>query len=225
MNNKKYKMNKFITLKHWISESKIDNADAITDEIEKVEEERPFYGCIMMDSKIDDWQETHLDGIEEDDIYHGPDGNSYGLESDPHVTILYGIHEDEISSEVIGDVMKENMKPLTVLVDEVDIFENEEFDVVKYKLPVTEEMQEYRDLFLKFPNTQTFPDFHPHMTLSYVKPGLGKKYKRKLEEPFEVTFTKAVYSYHDDPEKPDEYKRKTVDLEKKPEKDESKDSK
>jgi hypothetical protein len=32
------------------------------------------------------------------------------------------------------------------------------------------------------------------MTIAYVKKGEGKKYKQKLDKPFEVTFKKAVYS-------------------------------
>ena len=106
------------------------------------------------------------------------------------------------------------MKPITLSVDEVDIFEGDEYDVVKYNLPITDQLQEYRDLFMQFPNTQSFPDFKPHMTIAYVKPGTGKKYKRKLSEPFDVTFTKGVYSYHDNPEDPEDFSRKEVDLEK-----------
>jgi hypothetical protein len=38
----------------------------------------------------------------------------------------------------------------------------------------------------KFPFTSDYPDYHPHITLAFVKPGKGKKYELKFEEPLEV---------------------------------------
>jgi 2'-5' RNA ligase len=190
---------KFVSLDNWLNE--------------KQKTQDPHYGCVMMESKIPDWEEYHTGGIDEKDVYIKPLDKSYGLEKQPHVTVIYGIHEDEIDEETIANVIRENLKPLTLRVDEVDVFEGDEYDVVKYNLPVTDELKKYREIFLKFPNTQTFSEYHPHMTIAYVKPGTGKKYKRKLREPFEVTFTKGVYSYHDNPEDPEEFTRKVINLE------------
>ena len=60
------------------------------------------------------------------------------------------------------------------------------------------------------------------MTIAYVSPGTGKKYKRKLREPFDVTFTKGVYSWHGDEEDPEATTRKEIDLEKDYESEDSK---
>jgi len=199
----------FLSIDHWLLEQK---------------KEEPVYGCVMMEpSKIKGWKENHLDGIEEDDVYIKPSDDSYGLEEQPHITVLYGIHEDEIDPSVIVDMMEQKMKPIKVQITEIDIFENPEYDVVKYNVPVTPELQAYRDMFIEsFPNTQTFPDYHPHMTIAYVKPGTGKKYKKILNEPFDVRFVKGVYSYHKDGQK-DELIRRVVNLEEK-KKEEDKDS-
>jgi 2'-5' RNA ligase len=194
---------KFLSLDNWLLEK----------ETKKDKKEEPTYGCVMLEAKIPDWEEYHLAGIDEDDVYIKPYDDSYGLEDQPHITIVYGIHEDEIDDETIGNIIKENVRPLTLKVDEVDIFEGEEYDVVKYNIPLTDELQRYRDLFMKFPNTQTFPNYNPHMTIAYVKPGEGIKYKRKLRDPFEVTFTKGVYSWHENPEDPDDRRRKVINLE------------
>lgn len=198
---------KFQSLKSWLKEEVAKGKKFIDNQV------RDTYGCVMMESTIDNWDEYHIAGIDKEDVHIKPHDDSYGLETQPHVTVLYGIHEDEIDPETIAEVIKQNLKPLTLKVEEVDIFEGEEYDVVKYNLPVTEQLQEYRDLFLKFPNTQSYPDYHPHMTIAYVKPGKGKKYKRKLRDAFEVTFTKGVYSYHDNPEDPNDFKRKVINLE------------
>ncbi len=139
-------------------------------------------------------------GIDEKDLYFKPGDDSYGLEQEPHMTLVFGIHEDEIDPNIVRDVMEQNLHPIKVMIKEISIFEQEEFDVVKYEIPVTPEIQRYRKLFLKFPNTQEFPDYKPHMTIAYVKSGTGKKYAKKLEQPLIVIFNKAVYSLHENGE-------------------------
>ena len=186
------------------------------------------FGCIMMDANIDNWEEFHLAGIDEDDLYIKPGDDSYGLEEQPHFTILYGIHEEEVNSQGMADMMEANMERVILPVTEIDIFEQEKYDVVKYNLPVTPQLQRYRDLFLKIPNTQTYDGFKPHITIAYVKPGLGKKYKATLREPFKIIFDKAVYSWHPNKDKkktddPDKLSRKVVNLKKEDKKEDKKD--
>lgn len=176
-------MERFQTFKNWLNEQK----------------EQPKYGCVMLDAQIKDWKDKHIGGIDGDDVYRKPLDDSFGLEDNPHVTVLYGIHEDEIDPEVVHDVIRDKMGPVTVKINQIGVFENSEYDVVKYEVPATKELKEYRRIIEDtFPNTQTYSDYKPHITLAYVKPGLGKKYAKKLEEPFEVTFNKGVYSWHDE---------------------------
>lgn len=192
---------KFVSINEWLNEQKT---------------EEPVYGCVMMEpTKIKDWDVNHIGGIEEDDIFEDPNDDSYGLEEEPHITVLYGIHEDEVDPSVIVDMMEQRMEPLVVSISEIDIFENDDYDVVKYNVPITDDLQKYRNLFMdSFENTQTFPDYNPHITIAYVKPGKGKKYKKKLNEPFEVRFSKGVYSYHKpDHEDGDDRIRRVVNLE------------
>lgn len=46
----------------------------------------------------------------------------------------------------------------------------------------------------KLPHHSTFPDYNPHVTLSYVKKGKGKKYIKELEDSIDVISQKIVYS-------------------------------
>lgn len=176
-------METFQSINEWLNEQK---------------EDEKTYGCVMLEAKVPDWEEMHIGGIDPKDVYTKPYDDSFGLEKTPHVTVIYGIHEDEIDPEIIFDVIQKKMEPLTVTIDKIGIFETDDYDVVKYDVPVVKKLKKFRNLFLKsFPNTQTFPEYHPHVTLAYVKPGEGKKYVKKLEEPFEITFDKGVYSFHE----------------------------
>ena len=197
----------FYSFDNWLAEQK---------GVEKKQEDIKF-GCVMMDADIKNWVEFHLAGIDEDDVYLKPYDDSYGLEETPHVTIVYGIHEDEVDPQRMADLIEYYMKPITVTVKEIDFFPGKEYDVVKYNIPLTGKIQGLRDIFMQIPNTQTFTDFNPHMTISYVKSGAGKKYKTQLRDPFEITFTKGVYSWHpnkDNPksDNPDKTSRKIVNL-------------
>jgi 2'-5' RNA ligase/predicted GNAT family acetyltransferase len=200
--------NKFISFNNWLLEEKKPKK-------KEDDDEEPKFGCIMMDATIKNWEDFHLSGIDEKDISLKPYDESYGLEENPHVTILYGIHEEEVDSQRMADMIEHYMKPLTVTIKEIDVFSNKEYDIVKYNVPLSGQLIGYRDLFIQIPNTQTFPEFHPHMTIAYVKPGTGKKYKTELREPFQVTFTKGVYSWHPSKKNPDKTSRKVINLIKK----------
>ena len=155
------------------------------------ETKRPDYGCVMLYATVPNW-DKHIAKIAKEDIYNNEE-KDYGLEHTPHVTVLFGIHLDETKPEDVEKLMK-LFKPVDASVDTIAIFENENYDVVKYDVPVTEQLKEYHEAVMAaFPNTQTFPEYHPHMTISYVKPGEGKKYVGKVK-PFNVKFDLAVYS-------------------------------
>ena len=176
-------MHKFTSFKNWLNEQK--------------EKEEVTYGCVMLGTNMRDWEDIHTGGIDHKDVYRKPLDDSFGLEEDPHMTVLYGIHEDQVDPEIIMNVIENNMEEVTVTITNISIFETEEYDVVKYDIPVTEQILKYREMFAdNFENTQTFPEYHPHMTIAYVKPGEGEKYVSDLDEPFEVTFSKAIYSFH-----------------------------
>jgi 2'-5' RNA ligase len=173
---------KFSSFKNWLSE-------------EKTQSKKLEYGCIMLYADIPN-SSKHISIIDKEDIYDD-EFHDFGLEKTPHVTVLFGIHLDETTPDDIKQFMK-TFKPVNVTIDKISVFEaskDKDYDVVKYDVPVTKELQMYHDFVLKrFPNTQTFPDYHPHMTICYVLPGKGKKYAGKVK-PFKVIFDKAVYSY------------------------------
>jgi len=171
---------KFITLENWLVEK------------EKTQSKKIDYGCVMLYTEVSDWNK-YLEIIKKEDIYDD-EFKDYGLEHTPHCTLLFGLHLDEVEPEEVKEFMK-TFKPIEVKIKEISMFKNDDYDVVKYDVPVTEELQMYHDLLeRRFTNTQTFPEYHPHMTIAYVLPGKGKKYVKKVK-PFKVVFDSVVYSY------------------------------
>jgi len=131
------------------------------------------YGCVMLELNISNWEEL-TDRIDPEDVYL-PEDPSHGVETQPHVTILYGLHKG-VTPDQVKEVFDNFHGDIQVKIDGVGIFENEEFDVVKLNVVPDGSLQQLHDELKKFPNSDQYPDYHPHITLAYVKKGMGKKY-------------------------------------------------
>ena len=74
------------------------------------------------------------------------------------------------------------------------LFENEKFDVLKYDVVPGILAEANKVVSDKFPNTDTYPDYHPHVTVAYLKPGTGKKYVNEEMEHIYITGNELVFS-------------------------------
>ena len=140
----------------------------------KESQARYEYGCVMVDYNFENWSEL-LNSIEQDDIYK-VEGKNYGLQPRPHLTLLYGVHkevEDEDIQKCFEGMTEDDFK---VQIEGVSLFENPEFDVVKLGVTKTDKLQEVYDRLSQLPNSNQFPEYKPHITIGYVKRGLGQKY-------------------------------------------------
>lgn len=159
------------------------------------------YGIAMATFDFPNWKEV-LDEIDESDLASVDDQK--GLEDDPHVTILYGLHKDVDMKEV--EKVFANIKAINVKVMDVSLFENADFDVVKFGVESNELLILHEWLKHSFDYTSDFPDYHAHATIAYVKPGEGKKYVDKLTEKYlkdgemEITLNEVILSDPDDKE-------------------------
>lgn len=192
----------------------MNNFISMTDFINEAEDTSPKYGCVMLYADVPDWKKLTHKLVREDDIYLDPtdpesdDWDDYGYEEAPHITLLWGIHHNEIIDKGIIYSKIENISAMKFTVKEVNIFSNDDspYDVVKFDITPTKKLLSLRQEFEEdLPNTQTFPDFHPHMTIAYVKKGLGNKYKRIFKKGLKFTFNKGVYSTPD-------YRKVYIDL-------------
>ncbi len=154
--------------------------------LEKVKYE---FGCVMLDTPIKNWDKI-CSLIDLDDLYT-KEGESYGIQNDPHVTLLYGI-ESSVDIEDIKEIISK-IDPIEIRVDSIDFFENDEFDVVKFSVANSSKLQKAHDLLSELPNQNKFPDYNPHITIGYVKKGMGKKYKKEFNRVL-GTFKKVKYT-------------------------------
>jgi 2'-5' RNA ligase/DNA polymerase III epsilon subunit-like protein len=149
------------------------------------------YGCVMVEVPVKNWKEI-TSYIDPEDIYTGGD-DTHGIQENPHVTILYGLH-DGVTEDEVKSVFEEFTGDINIEVNGIGIFENDKFDVVKFNVNPDGSLQELHNKLSEFPNSNEFPDYKPHITIAYVKKGTGKKYV-KPEYKYEVkNVNKITYS-------------------------------
>lgn len=148
------------------------------------------YGALMLKIEYENWQEI-LDLIDKEDLYDEEPG--YGLEKEPHVTVLFGFHKKTDYNQLKSMVKDKVSDGIEIKVKGITHFETDDYDVVKFDIE-SKMMHTLNKLMTdNFDYTNSFPDYHPHMTIAYVKKGTGKKYDDKSKE-IKMTSNKFIWS-------------------------------
>jgi hypothetical protein len=165
-----------IKLKDLLTEKKADSYD---------------YGCAMLYFDFPLMNKIH-DAIDPQDIYTEEGDRSFGLEDEPHTTLLFGLHQG-VSTEDVQDVL-DNFAFGTCTLYNASTFNNSQYDVLKFDVK-GDNLHEANKELRQYPYTNDFPDYHPHTTIAYLQPGTSKRYIEMLEgQEFTLTPTHAVYS-------------------------------
>jgi len=111
--------------------------------------------------------------IPDSEIYEDPTDPTLGRETNPHVTVKYGLHT--ANAKDVAPLLKD-IGPIKAKMGRVSIFEADDYDVVKVDI----ESEDLRALNKKISDnldvTDTHPKYQPHATIAYVKKGEGEKY-------------------------------------------------
>lgn len=128
-------------------------------------------GCIMVDTK----PIVVSDVIDENDYYYSTDqkwvqGNV--SENVPHCTLLFGLMQSgHAMKKHVNAVLKEwTLK--SVKIDKISFFyssDKGDYITIVALLDVTDELREGNARLRLLPHVDTFAEYHPHITLAYVK--------------------------------------------------------
>ena len=100
-----------------------------------------------------------------------------GVETEPHITVKYGLHGDD-ASEVAKVLAGE--PPITVRLGKTSLFRNDDADVLKIDVDSPDLHRLNKKIADALPHTDTHPEYKPHVTIAYLKPGQGKLYNGKI---------------------------------------------
>jgi 2'-5' RNA ligase len=149
------------------------------------------YGCLMVYINFPQWPEI-LNSIDKRLLYE-PNSERYGIETDPHITILYGIHSDVEDQKVIDLFSNVKKTDFDILVNGIDCFLNKDYDVLKMDVK-SNKLNELNELSKTLPHTSTYPDYKPHLTIAYLLKGNGNKYINPTFKMNIDNIDKIVYS-------------------------------
>ena len=166
---------------------------------EKDLEEYQEYGWTSIDvpqniiDKVEDMQKT----IDEEDLFVKKEGDwKYGLEDEFHITVKWGLVTKD--AEKVKDIV-ECFQGGEVNLYKVDLFENEEFDVLKISVDSDALSELNHTITDNLETHDTHPTYNPHITIAYLKPGLGKKYAGGNEfEGVKFSFNKITFEDSED---------------------------
>lgn len=162
------------------------------------------YGCVM--AELDSSAQKAVRQISEElvsdeELYTQPDDPYLGRGDVPHVTLLYGIRENE-AHEAVKQVLA-TQKLTSIKVNGLSLFEPEDYDVVKLDVVLDEELQAMRlaleEAFPDFKNTHG--EYKPHVTVAYVKKGLGREIierAKPIQDNIALAIKRFTYSKQDD---------------------------
>jgi len=167
--------------------------EMLTEENHKLE-----FGCAMLMLPInkDSWKKL-LDEISPDDLY-GTKEEGFNVETEPHITLLFGLHKN-VSDEDVQEIVKK-MKPINISMKTITCFENDDYDVLKFDVK-SSDLKKYHDLLAELPHTDTYSEYKPHSTIAYLNKGKAKKYIGHLNHSFKCQCFDIEYSKPEDSKK------------------------
>ena len=131
------------------------------------------YGCLMLHVTFPNW-DKFVGNINKDYLFE-PENERYGIETDPHITILYGIHKDVDDDQVISMFSDIKKSDFDLESTGIDCFYNKDYDVLKMNVK-SDKLNELNRLATELPHTSTYPDYRPHITIAYLTKGMCNRY-------------------------------------------------
>jgi hypothetical protein len=145
------------------------------------EAERPKLSCVMfmIDGTLKDNLVAFASSIPDEDVYKpettGKPGG-WGRETEPHVTALFGL---ETTDPKDVEPIVRGVKDVVVTLGKTSLFENDDYHVLKFDVE-SPDMVELNKRLTKLPYKTEFPEYHPHLTIAYLKP--DKKISSKYSD-------------------------------------------
>ena len=132
------------------------------------------------------WAKKH---IPEDVLHINPDAGIDGYETNPHVTVKYGLHDTE--PHTLSDIIQ-GIGAIPLQFGAINIFDtNPEFDVVKVDIDGDKLRMVNQIICDYLEHTELHPEYIPHATLAYVKKGtcnhlIGNDFFDKLTDNIDI---------------------------------------
>lgn len=158
------------------------------------------YGAVML--RLKHPQTDHIRrSIDIEDIFHGEGltksyvgvpSQEYGIPDDIHCTLLYGLHDVPVKHVLTA---LQGIKFGSLRVKNPSTFQQKGYEVLKWDVDGESALRANSSL-VRLPHTNEYPEYHPHVTIAYLKPGKSSKYvsqigdiKNKFADSIEIVYS------------------------------------
>jgi SPP1 gp7 family putative phage head morphogenesis protein len=156
------------------------------------------FGCVMAHVSLDSFVFISPK-IANEDLFIDLTKGLKGIEDDPHITILYGLHSEEITDEAVERIFTD-YSLIEAKFTKLKVIDNPEkpYEVLVWEVE-SEELVKLNEQLRALPHTNNFPEYKPHATIAYLKKGAGQKYitETLLKVYFNFHLSKILYSKPD----------------------------
>ena len=135
------------------------------------------YAFLMIDYISNGFIEEIQSKINEDELYIEKDNNFYGLEKNPHVTLVPCLDND-VDLDKLKDYL-DDISEYGIVLTDLSKFECENFDVLKCSV-ACDKLKETNKKIVKDFETHSEYTYSPHLTIAYMKHGMADKYLRTI---------------------------------------------
>lgn len=129
-------------------------------------------GCVMLFLGASEVNKIQ-DAINPKDLYEEEGDRTFGIELRPHITLLYGLDGNVSLNQVEGIINQYTFSPCKLT--NISCFDNPNYDILKMDVE-DELLHKVNEHLSQLPHENEFPNYHPHVTIAYLKKGLGNKY-------------------------------------------------
>ena len=98
-----------------------------------------------------------------------------GLEDDIHITVKYGLHTND--ADEVRKALATYVGPIRFTLGKTNIFIGKDYDVLYVEVISADLMVLNSRLSDRLEVTTTYPTYTPHVTVAYLKSGLGVRYR------------------------------------------------
>lgn len=109
-----------------------------------------------------------------EELYTEDGSDDYGIEENTHVTLVPCL-DRHMNIDDIKKELKE-LNKYSVMLSNISKFETDKYDVLKCDVGSYNLLDTNSQICSKYPTYTEFKNYHPHMTIAYLKKGMADKY-------------------------------------------------
>ena len=136
------------------------------------------YAFLMVDYISDGFIEEIQSKIKKEHLYTEEDNDDYGIEKNPHVTLVPCLNND-VDLEKLKTYL-DDISAYDIVLTDLSKFECEKFDVLKCTVKSNKLKETNKKIVKDFETHSDYKDYTPHLTIAYMKHGMADNYIRKI---------------------------------------------